>query len=107
MNKATQYNEFVMSRFDDARQTLINFINHDRSLPGAYRPFDAMKEDLVYNLIDEEPNMAKLVLRLYASDVEYCTIRNNFYDDIRDEENAMADFILDGVDTKPSMKHFI
>ena len=86
-----------MSYFGDARQRLINFINHDRSLPGAYRPFDAMKEDLVYNLIDEEPHMAKLVLRLCASDVEYCTIRNKFYDDI----------ILDGVDSKPSMKHFV
>ena len=61
-----------MSYFGDARQRLINFINHDRSQPGGYRPFDAMKEDLVYNLIGEEPHVAKLVLRLHSSDVEFC-----------------------------------
>ena len=41
-----------------------------------------MKEDLVYNLIEDEPNVAKKVLRLYASDVEFCTINNKFYDDV-------------------------
>jgi len=66
-----------------ARQILIDYINEDREAPGAYRPFDAMKEDLVYNLIEEQPNMAKLVLRLHASDVEYCTINNRFYDDVQ------------------------
>ena len=71
-----------MSYFGDARQRLINFINRDRSLPGAYRPFDAMKEDLVYNLIEQEPHVAKLVLRLHSSDVEFCTINNQFYDDV-------------------------
>ena len=80
-----------MSYFGDARQRLINFINHDRSQPGGYRPFDAMKEDLVYNLIGEdlvynligeEPHVAKLVLRLHSSDVEFCTMNNCFYDDV-------------------------
>lgn len=71
-----------MSYFGDARQRLINFINHDRSQPGGYRPFNAMKEDLVYNLIGQEPHVAKLVLRLYASDVEFCTVNNCFYDDV-------------------------
>jgi hypothetical protein len=71
-----------MSIFGDARQRLINYINHDRKEPGGYRPFDAMKEDLVYNLISQEPHVAKMVLRLHSSDVEYCTINNCFYDDV-------------------------
>ena len=71
-----------MSYFQDARQRLINFINHERETSTISRPFDLMKEDLVYNLIEEEPSVAKLVLRLHSSDVEFCTINNNFYDDV-------------------------
>ena len=66
----------------DARQRLINFINHDKETSTVTRPFDFMKEDLVYNLISEEPDVAKKVIRLVASDVEYCTINNKFYDDV-------------------------
>jgi len=66
----------------DARQRLINFINHERETSTLVRPFDFMKEDLVYNLISQEPDMAKSVLRLHSSDVEYCTINNKFYDDV-------------------------
>ena len=66
----------------DARQRLINFINHDKQTSTVTRPFDFMKEDLVYNLISEEPDVAKKVIRLVASDVEYCTINNKFYDDV-------------------------
>ena len=71
-----------MSYFQDARQRLINFINHERETSTISRPFDLMKEDLVYNLIEQEPNVAKLVLRLHSSDVEFCTINNKFYDDV-------------------------
>ena len=66
----------------DARQRLINFINYDKESSVVNRPFDFMKEDLVYNLIGTEPDVAKKVLRLCASDVEYCTINNAFYDDV-------------------------
>ena len=67
----------------DARQRLINFINHDKERKTVTRPFAFMKEDLVYNLIDQhEYKMAKRVLRLVASEVEYCTINNKFYDDV-------------------------
>ena len=66
----------------DARQRLINFINYEKKDSIVTRPFDFMKEDLVYNLISEEPDVAKKVLRLVASDVEYCTINNKFYDDV-------------------------
>jgi len=66
----------------DARQRLINFISHERETSTLVRPFDFMKEDLVYNLISHEPDMAKSVLRLHSSDVEYCTINNKFYDDV-------------------------
>ena len=71
-----------MSYFQDARQRLINFINHERETSTINRPFDFMKEDLVYNLIEQEPHVAKLVLRLHSSDVEFCTINNKFYDDV-------------------------
>ena len=71
-----------MSYFGDARQRLINFINHDKESSVVNRPFDFMKEDLVYNLIGSEPDIAKQVLRLTAGDVEYCTINNKFYDDV-------------------------
>lgn len=71
-----------MSYFGDARQRLINFINYDKETSAVTRPFDAIKEDLVYNLITQEPHMAQLVLRLHSSDVEYCTVNNAFYDDV-------------------------
>ena len=66
----------------DARQRLINFINYEKDNSVLSRPFDFMKEDLVYNLIASEPDIAKQVLRLTAGDVEYCTINNKFYDDV-------------------------
>ena len=66
----------------DARQRLINYINYDKDNSVLSRPFDFMKEDLVYNLIASEPDIAKQVLRLTAGDVEYCTINNKFYDDV-------------------------
>ncbi len=66
----------------EARQRLINFINYDKETSKVTRPFGAIKEDLVYNLILQEPHMARIVLKLYPSDVEYCTINNAFYDDV-------------------------
>ena len=48
-----------MSYFGDARQRLINFINYDKETSAVTRPVDAIKEDLVYNLITQEPHMAQ------------------------------------------------
>lgn len=52
-----------------AIQALEFYIMNDRAQTNLKRPFDIYKEDLVYNMIGNDNNVAKAVLRLTQSDI--------------------------------------
>lgn len=53
-----------------AVQALEFYIMNDRAQTNLKRPFDIYKEDLVFNLIGNDNNTAKAVLRLTQSDIQ-------------------------------------
>lgn len=55
---------------ESAIQALTNYIEYMQKEERINRPFDVYKEDLAYNLIGNDNNMAKAVLRLTVLDLE-------------------------------------
>ena len=63
---------------ESAIQALTNYIEYMQKEERINRPFDVYKEDLAYNLIGNDNNMAKAVLRLTVLDLEV-GIKDSFF----------------------------